>query len=362
MSVVSDKFLSSSDNDIPMLATLLENGQISGTADVVAEYELALAQRFGSKHAVAVSSGSTAIQAALQAIDAKPGAEVLVPATAPLPSVFPITANGLIPVAVDVLPSAVGFDPNDLAKKISARTCAALSVPLWGYPIDLSSTTEILADANLPLIEDAAHAHGAAVGDRKVGTTGLIGCFSTHDRKLLATGEGGFILTDDDAIADKMRAYTRLGNLTGERPGVNYKLNAMAAAIGLARLPLLDDFIARRTRNARHILSSLGERSSYVEISYPGAGSPNYYNATLVLQGETDVAKKRLQVLSNSGLAIDQIKYGYNVFYRREAYRHLQASCPNAEDLVERLVQLPVHPGLTAVDLNRVVEILREIL
>ncbi|NTJ66362.1 hypothetical protein G6M50_26490 [Agrobacterium rhizogenes] len=358
MQPIIDKFLSRSDNDLPKLSKLLSDGQLSGTAEVVAEYELALAQTFGVRRAVAVSSGSTAIQAALSAIDAKAGDEVLVPATAPLPSVFPITANGLIPIAVDVTEGSVGFDPEDLERKISSRTCAALAVPLWGYPQDLRRIRSILDATGIPLIEDAAHAHGARSNGKMVGTEGLLGCFSTHDRKLLATGEGGFILTDNEEIADRIQSYTRLGNLRGDETGVNYKINAMAAAVGIARIPLLEVLIRMRTENAQYILREIGSAGSISELDYPEGGKPNYYNLTFVLTSEGH-ATRQLEKISAQGIAIDQIKYGYNVFYRRNAYKDIAASCPNAESLMERLVQIPVHPGLDQADLARIVEIIR---
>lgn len=362
LQLISDKYLSRSEADIPMLAELLKIGQMSGTADIIGEYEGELARAFGSRSAVAVSSGSTALQAALVMLNARPGSEVLVPATAPLPSVFPISACGLIPVPVDVQPDSVGFDLADLAAKITEKTCAALSVPLWGYPIDNSGSLAVLKAAGIPLIEDAAHAHGTSIGRKKVGTFGSVGCFSTHDRKLLATGEGGFILTDDEDLANRMRAYIRLGNLSGDSVGVNFKLNAMAAAIGLARLPQLETIISTRTDNARRTLDGIGDLHQYKELQYPGDGAPNYYNLTLILV-EEDRAKARgqLQALSAAGLAIDQVKYGYDVFYRRNAYRHMEYCCPNAEALIDRLVQVPVHPGLSESEKVGVVNILRGI-
>lgn len=358
MQTVTDKFLSRSDQDLPILSKLLSAGQLSGTAEIVGEYELALARTFGVRRAIAVSSGSTAIQAALRAIDAEVGDEILVPATAPLPSVFPITANGLVPVAVDVAEGSVGFDPADLERKISSRTRAALAVPLWGYPQDLRRVRSVLDAAGIPLIEDAAHAHGARSNGKMVGTEGLLGCFSTHDRKLLATGEGGFVLTDDEEIADRIQSYTRLGNLRGDESGVNFKINAMAAAVGIARIPLLEGLIRARTENAQYILQEIGSSGSISELDYPQGAKPNYYNLTVVLTSQ-DQATRQLEKISAQGLAIDQIKYGYNVFYRRNAYKSIAASCPNAESLMERLVQIPVHPGLNHADLTRIVEIIR---
>lgn len=354
---VPDKFLQASQDDDARLITALKGGQLSGTADLVAHYEIELEARFGAAHAIAVSSGSAALHAVLHACG--DGSEVLVPATAPLPSVFPITSAGATPVPVDIRRNSLDFDPDDLRAKITKQTRAALVVPLWGYPIDLTETIAILSEAQIPLVEDAAHAHGARCGDKMVGTFGAAGCFSTHDRKLLATGEGGFVLTDDVDLAEAIRSVSRLGNLTGQRWGMNLKLNALAAALGLARLPNLTTQIATRRAVALALKIHLAADLGYAELDHPHDSEPNYYNLVLLLSDvSAEVAQSRLNRINQLGIPIDQIKYGYDVFYRRPVYRHLAISCPNAEDFVSRAIQLPVHPGIGQSERDRMLEIL----
>ena len=134
---------------------------------------------------------------------------------------------------------------------------------------------QVLADAGIPVVEDAAQAHGTLVGGRHAGTLGIAGCFSTHDRKLLSTGEGGLILTDDDTLAEKAENYTRLGHPTGRQHGVNYKLAAPLAAIGLRRLPRLEAQITARTANARPVLSELPAGSTLRELPLDQEDKPN---------------------------------------------------------------------------------------
>ena len=362
MQAISDKYLHRSTSDLIKISEVLNHGQISGTADIIAEYEGALARAFDAPFAVAVSSGSTAIQAAMTILGAGPETEVLIPALAPLPSVFPITLNGARPVPVDVRPNSLDFDPEDLKRKITPKTRAAMVVPLWGYPIDLTETLSILSSAGIPLVEDAAHAHGARIGKQSVGTIGTIGCFSTHDRKLLSTGEGGFLLTKDADLAGRLQAYTRLGNLRGIEAGANYKLNALAAALGIARLSDLPELTARRQSNAQTVLEGLRTSNNIAELEYPLSGSPNYYNLTMLLRDrDGPEARGILDELNRAGITIDQIKYGYDVFYRRTVYSSLVAACPNAESMTNRLIQLPVHPGLTAEDLDRIVSIIHSV-
>ena len=362
MPAILDKYLHHNANDLTKISEVLNQGQISGTADIVGMYERALAHAFDAPFAIAVSSGSTAIQTAMLVLGAGPDSEVLVPALAPLPSVFPITLNGARLVPVDVRPNSLDFDPKDLKRKITPQTRAAMVVPLWGYPIDLTETLSILANAGIPLVEDAAHAHGSRIANQNVGTFGAIGCFSTHDRKLLSTGEGGFLLTKDAGLAERLQAHTRLGNLRGIEVGANYKLNALAAALGMARLPDLSELIASRQANATAILNALQANSNIAELSIPRNGAPNYYNLTMLLRGRDGMdARQILEELNRAGITIDQVKYGYDVFYRRAVYSSLNSACLNAESMINRLIQLPVHPSITQGDIDRMITIIQTV-
>jgi dTDP-4-amino-4,6-dideoxygalactose transaminase len=351
-------YIHKSNQDVPEILAALYAGTLTGKADVVARYEHLLANTFNSQYAVATSSGSTAIQAALHCLGVRPGDEVLVPAVAVLPSVFPISANAARPVAVDVRPNSLDFDPRDLVRKITPRTKAALIVPLWGYPIDTEETKEILERYRIPLIEDAAHAHGAMLGHRYVGTFGTIGCFSTHDRKLVSTGEGGYILTDSLELANSVRDFTRLGNLSGEVWGVNFRFNALAAALGIARLPDLHKLISVRRKNANIIIRALDGSKKIRELEHPSAGIPNYYNLVLDVNIEPNARRELDAELNKIGLQTDQARYGYDVFYRRNVYSVVEASCPNADQLLSRLIQLPVHPNLTESEMTSIAKIL----
>jgi dTDP-4-amino-4,6-dideoxygalactose transaminase len=124
-------------------------------------------------------------------LGAGPGRSVLLPSFAPLPTVLPVLVLGARPVLVDNQPGRLALDNQDLAAKIRPDTAAVISVPLWGYPADTAHLTGLLATLGVPLLEDAAHAHGTISEGRPAGTAGVAGCFSTHDRKLISTGEGG---------------------------------------------------------------------------------------------------------------------------------------------------------------------------
>jgi dTDP-4-amino-4,6-dideoxygalactose transaminase len=254
---VEDRYTPSAAGELDELAHVLADGRLSGGAPIVAVYEQAVARWFRVRRAIAVNSGSSALHATLVALGVGAGDEVLVPATAPIPTALPILTCGAIPVIVDTKPGTLAMNPADVFDKVSPRTKAAIAVPLWGYPVDDRDTEAFLTRAGIPLIEDACQAHGTQVGGRYAGTLYRAGCFSTHDRKLLSTGEGGFVLTDDEDLADRIDFYTHLGHLQGAVPGVNYKLAGPLAAIGVRRLAGLDDQLQTRRANAERMLAVL---------------------------------------------------------------------------------------------------------
>jgi len=246
------------------------------------------------------------------------------------------------------------MDPVDVQAKLTPRTRAAISLPLWGYPNDDTDAATLLAAAGVPMVEDACQAHGTRVRDRYTGTLHRAGCFSTHDRKLLSTGEGGFVLTDDDELAERIDFYTHLGHLNGAVHGVNYKLAGPLAAIGLRRLPGLEAHLRSRRTNAARLLAVLPAGGALTELGHAPADMPNYYN--LVLTAPTDAAESFAAGLAASGLHPDSIRYGYKPLYHRSIFNGYATACPNAEALATVTLQLPVHPGMSEAALQWVAD------
>jgi dTDP-4-amino-4,6-dideoxygalactose transaminase len=260
-------------------------------------------------------------------------------------------------VIVDVADGTLALDPDDVARKLTSQTVAALSLPLWGYPAPVTGAAKILAAAGVPIIEDAAQAHGTLISGQPAGTLGIAGCFSTHDRKLLSTGEGGFILTSDDTLAEKAESYTRLGHLSGGRHGVNYKLAAPLAAIGLRRLARLDGQIAARAASARTILGSLPVGGTLRELPLEAGDRPNYY--CLVLRSGPADAPRIASELTQRGLGPDTIRWNYQGLAHRPLFAQWASPCPHAVALIAATFQLPVHPGLSPAALRYISEAVR---
>ncbi|MCM2388380.1 DegT/DnrJ/EryC1/StrS family aminotransferase [Streptomyces albipurpureus] len=335
-------------NEREALELALSSLNQSGKSDLVARYESELAAYFGTAHAVAVSSGSAAIEATLVALGARPGKRVLVSAAAPLPTLMPILATGAAPKFVDCLPRSPAMDPDQVVPAVDDSVVAAVEVPLWGYPLQQARMHRALAQAKIPLVEDASHAHGALTTDgHHVGTHGSAGCFSTHHMKMLSTGEGGFILTDSPTLARSIRSYCRLADLDGVHDGRNYKPSAFTAAIGLARLGQLDHKVAARRQAAGDTMALL-ERLPVQELDTHG--TPNGYNLVISLPDATEWRSFHL-ALAAEGISTDPVTYRYSVGYAKPRTARWAVGCPNAESLVWQLVQLPtanVTPEATA--------------
>jgi perosamine synthetase len=242
-------------------------------------YERELAAYFGTRDAVAVASGTAALHCALAACGIGPGDEVLLPALSVIMSAAPVTYASATPVFYDCAPDGNAADYRDLSAKLTPRTKAVMPVYLWGRAADAAQLADFAAEHQLKNIEDACQAHGTRNDGRLVGTFGDAGCFSTKDGKLLWSGEGGFILTDNPGIADRCRAFRTHWQTPppGQEPlsllGHNYRLAEPLAAIASANLARFDQLLARRQQQTR-LLSVLITGSPAIEV----LPSPNGWN------------------------------------------------------------------------------------
>ncbi|MGH3811022.1 MAG: DegT/DnrJ/EryC1/StrS family aminotransferase [Pseudonocardiaceae bacterium] len=238
----------------------------------IERYESELAGYFGVDHAVAVSSGTAALHCALRAGGIGAGDEVLVPALSVVMSVAPIRYVGAVPVFVDCGADGVGLDFDDLLAKLTNRSRAVLPVHLWGRVGDIAGLAELAEQHGLRVIEDACQAIGTCVDGYWAGTVGDFGCFSTKDGKILASGEGGFVLTGDGDLAERSRAFRTHWQTPppGQAPyaelAYNYRLAEPLAAIARDSLARLDDLLGRRRHQSRLLVSLLADTPGLVAV------------------------------------------------------------------------------------------------
>ncbi|XVO81696.1 DegT/DnrJ/EryC1/StrS family aminotransferase [Pseudomonas chlororaphis] len=349
---VSDKYRPVYADDLLTLQNTLER-PLSGTSDVVGEYEAKLAAWFEARHAIAVSSGGAALSVAIYAADVGPGDDVLLTPSCPLCTIYPIMAAGANPIFVDTRRHGFGADPESIKARITPRTRAIIDIPMWGYPTEVDELQGLTRELGIKLILDLAHSHGSTLNGRPLSAYGDLSCFSTHERKPLATGEGGFILTDDDQLAQRCRDYSRFGNLNGKDFGLNYKLAALPAALGANRLDSLAAQIEQRRANASYFLQQLDHSKVREKVIIEG-GRTNYYFLNLELHFADNRAF--IDYLDEAGIPSDIKRYGCKALYEFPALAQYRNDCPNAEALLASMTTIPVHPDITRAELDYMAE------
>ncbi|WP_261992010.1 aminotransferase class I/II-fold pyridoxal phosphate-dependent enzyme [Streptomyces sp. MS191] len=340
----------------------------------VAAFENAFAERVGAAHAVAVSSCTTALHLALLALDLGPGDEVVVPSLS-----FIATANAVRYVGAEPVFADVDLDTGNLtADTVDAvrtpRTKAVVLVHQGGVPADVRAVRAACAGWDLPVVEDAACAIGSTVDGASVGHGALIAAWSFHPRKLLTTGEGGMVTTDDAAWAARLRRLREHGmnvsaaerHASGKpvlesylETGFNYRMTDIQAAVGLVQLGRLDAMVARRRALAARYGELLRGIPGLRPVSDPGHGQGNFQSYWVLLAEDFPVGRDELlAVLAEAGISA---RRGIMASHLEPAYAgHPAALLPVTERISRDSLILPLFHTMTEVQQDRVVEVLRE--
>jgi perosamine synthetase len=360
LSTISMTSVQVDDESLQAVMDVLKSGQLA-QGPRVEEFEKEFADYIGTKYAIAVNSGTAALHVGLLAAGIVQGDEVIT-----TPFSFTATANcclfcGAVPVFVDINDETFDIEPYLIERKISPKTKAIIVVHLYGQPCDMDEILAICKKHNLVLIEDACQAHGAEYGGHKVGSFG-IGCFSFYPTKNMTTGEGGMITTDDEDVARKARMIRQHGQsqrYVHDLLGYNYRMTDIAAALGICQLKNLDAANTKRIRNARY----LSEHISQIEGLLPPYIAPNrkhvFHQYTIKVTESYELSRDELQQRLNAK------RIGCAVYYptpinKQPLYRRLgyNGSLPASEAVAEKVLSLPVHPGLVDAELERMVEAL----
>ncbi len=348
-----------SDEDKRRVLDVLDSGMLVAGRQV-AEFEQAFARYLGAREAVATSSGTTALQVALEAADIGQGDAVVT-----TPFTFVATSNAILhagarPIFVDVDPRTYNIDPQAVADAVRREHARAiLCVHLYGLACDMVALGEIAQRTGARLIEDCAQAHGARVAGKPVGTFGQAAIFSFYPSKNMTTGEGGMIVTGDADLAARARVLVNVGQRAGEdyvyeAIGYNYRMTDIAGAMGLAQLQHLDAWNQVRRNHATQFTKAFAG----LDWLLPPVEPPGYVH--VYNQYTVRVPRDRQRFLAQ--LAEHQI--GSRVYYpslvpHSPAYRRLGfgGSYPIAEQLAAQVVSLPVHPALTGEDVARIIDV-----
>jgi dTDP-4-amino-4,6-dideoxygalactose transaminase len=325
------------------------NGFILGTE--VAALEAELAAYCGVKYAIGCASGSDAILLALMALDVGPGDEVITTPYSFFATVSSITRLGARPVFVDVEPDTYNIDAAQIEQKITAATKAIEPVHLYGQAADMAAINEIAARHGIPVVEDAAQAIGAEEDGVRVGGIGAIGCFSFYPSKNLGgMGDGGFLTTNDEALAKKLMALRVHGSeerYYHKYVGLNSRLDGFQGAVLRVKLPHLDDWTARRRENAARYTSLFRSAGIDGHINLPAerAGAKHIYNQYVItVPGRRDELRA---FLTGKGVGTD-IYYPVPL-HMQECFAYLgykEGEFPVAERAAKETLALPIFPEL----------------
>ena len=351
-------------NEKKYLAECIETGWISSEGPFVKKFEDRFAASVGRKFAVAVSSGTAALEASVSALNLKKDSEVILPTFTIISCAAALIRAGLRPVLVDSDPETWNLDIGKLQKAVTPKTQAIMAVHIYGLPVDMNPVLKLAREHGLRVIEDAAEALGQTYRDRPCGSFGEVSVFSFYPNKLVTTGEGGMIVTDDEALADRCRWLRNLcfgseDRFRHEALGWNFRMTNLQAAVGLAQLERLGESIEKKRQ--------IGGRYTRLLSGVPGLQLPVqeteyarniYWVYGVLLKDEIPFdAKEAMRRLEQQGIGTRPFFWPMHeqpVFSRMNLFR--KVSFPAAERLSRRGFYLPSGLALTEEQIERVAE------
>lgn len=350
-------------DEIDAVTAALRAGEISGSfGENLPAFEREFAAYIGARYGVATTSGTTALHLAVQALELERGSEVLVSASTNIATALAVYHNGAVAVPVDSEPITGNLDLDLIDALVSERTRAIIPVHLFGHPVDMDRLTEIAERHDLAVVEDCAESHGATVRGRMTGSFGTMSCFSFYANKVITTGEGGMVLTDDERLAERLRLLRNLAfqkpRFFHEHPGHNFRMTGLQAAMGRAQLRKIDEIVDAKRRLAATYTRLLADVPGIrTPLELPWARNV-YWMYAIVVEDEFALARDELvTALGADGIESRTAFCPMNLqpFLRNQpGFRDIP--CPVAEDLWERGCYLPSTPSLSDDDIASVVE------
>lgn len=336
------------EEELKMVKKVIQQGAMTDASynggNYVREFESGIRSFVGARDAIAVNSGTAALHVALMAIGVGPGDEVLLPSMTFIASANAVKATGARPVFVDV-DEYYTIDSKKIEEKVTSRSKAIMPVHLYGHTADMSAIMKIANERSLYVIEDAAQSLGSAYGTKMTGTIGHIGCYSFYPGKVMTTGEGGALVTDDYELADRARmlrnhGYDAHNSLSGF--GLNYRLNQLSASIGISQLKKLPGFLQMRASNASVLNMLLDER---IRPKVRDGSRYNWYLYTIRSERRNQISA----ALRAKG--IDSRVYYDPPVHLTKAYLG-QKGLPRTEEYSTSVLSLPVNPLVKSADLE----------
>ncbi len=365
--------------EIEAVTRVLESGMLA-EGKVARELENQFARYVGTKFAIVTTNGTTALSVALEAMNIQPGDEVITTPFTFIASANAITMLGAIPIFVDVDPDTYNIDPHLIEKAITNKTKAIMPVHIFGMPCDMKHIMEIAEKHGLLVLEDAAQAHGAKIEGRPAGSFGHAAAFSFYATKNMMTGEGGMIVTNDEAIYEranmiKNHGRGKQGGYSHFRVGYNYRMMDLVAALGLVQLERLPKAIETRRKNAKRYDEFFLQTDIVRPQSEPKGFESCYHVYAPRLYSKNITRDQLIERLKERGVGARTVyaipchkqdtylnikEWRWAKFVRYPDYT--QVRLPVAEDLGRRHFDIPVHPMLTDNEIETILNALRSAL
>lgn len=349
-------------NERKYVLDCLDTNWISSNGKYIGAFEESFAKFCGVKHAIAANNGTTALHLALVALDLKPGDEVIIPTVTYIATANAVRYCGATPVLVDVCADTMNINPKDIERKITTNTRGIIPVHLYGHPADMTAVNKIAEKHGLWVVEDAAEAHGAEVEGKKVGSLGTCATFSFFGNKIVTTGEGGMVTTNDDELAAKLRLYRGQGMDPQRRywfpvVGYNYRMTNIQAAIGLAQMEGIDKALSDRAALAGWYNDALRDLGEDIVLPTEAAWAKQVfwmYNIFL-RDGNEQKRDEVMRKLDEMGIETRPVFYPMHILppYKEDV------SYPVADLWAQRGINLPTHQDLTQSDIERIAQSLK---
>jgi perosamine synthetase len=343
------------------------NGELSGLfGKSLPTFEAEFARLIGCHHGIAVTSGTTALHLAVAACHFPNGSEILLSASTNIATALAIVHNNLIPVPVDSEPQSWNLNPDLIKSLITQKTRAIIPVHLFGHPARMDEIHGIAENYKLVVIEDCAEAHGATWGGKMVGSWGDMGCFSFLANKILTTGEGGMIVTNNDSLADEMRLLRNMAfkqpRFVHDEAGYNFRMTGFQAAMGLVQLSRFDEVLRRKRQIAGWYRENLEGLSGITLFSPCEEGRHVYWVYGILLDPGLD----RDSVMAWLKAAGVETRSFFHPMNLQPCFQTIpqcsSAPCPVAEDLWNRGLYLPSGPNLSEAKIEEVCRLLTKAL
>ena len=353
------------ERELENLTKCIQTNWISSLGSFVNQFESEFSKYCGVKYGIATNSGTTALHLALEALGIGKGDEVIIPTFTMVATAFAVSYTGAKNVLVDSEMETWNLDLEEVREKISDRTKAIIIVHTYGHPVDMDPILELGEQEGIVIVEDAAEAHGAEYKGRKAGGMGRVGCFSLYGNKIITTGDGGMVVTDDPDLAENARGLKHFScvgdtHFLHKTIAFNYKMSNLQAAVGVAQMQRLEEFIQLRRRNAGIYNDLLGDVKGITLPPEAEWAKNVYWMYSILVEDDFGISRdKMVQELEKRGI---ETRAFFTPMHVQPCYKELKDdSFPVADELSRKGINLPSGSKLTREQIEYIVESIKSL-